>query len=58
MGSSVAKKVFVAFGMCVLLMATMVTHAANGDESAMIAFAYCLRECAMEMSVTYFCILC
>jgi hypothetical protein len=56
MGRSVAKEVFVAGGMCVLLKATMVTHAANGDKSA-IAFTFCLRECGMEMSVTYFCIL-
>jgi hypothetical protein len=58
MGHSAAMEVFVAGGMCVLLKATMVTPAANGDELAMIAFAFCLRDCAMEMSVTYFCILC
>jgi len=57
MGRSVAKDVFVAGGMCVLLKATMVTLAANEDESAMIACAFCLRECTMEMSGTYFCIL-
>jgi hypothetical protein len=58
MGCTMAKKVFMARGMCVLLMVMMVTHAANGDKSAMIAFAFCLRECLMEMSVTYSCISC
>ncbi len=36
MGRSVAKEVFVAGEMCVLLNTTLVTPAANGDESAMI----------------------
>ena len=57
-GHSVVMEVFMVGGMCVLLKAAMVMPAANGDELAMIAFAFCLRECTMEMSVTYFCILC
>jgi len=60
MGHSVAMEVFVVGGMCVLLKGTRVMPEANGDESTMIAFAFsfCLRECTMEMSFTYFCILC
>ena len=54
MGRSVTKEVFVVGEMCVLWNTTLVKPAADGDKSAMIV----LRERTMEMSRTYFCILC
>ena len=52
-----AEEVLVEGEMCVLLKAATGMLAANGDESTMAAFDFCLCQCMVVMSVTYFYIL-
>ena len=57
MGRSVAKEVFVAGEICVLLKAATGMPATDGDKLTKAAFDFCLCQCVMEMSVTDFYIL-